>query len=363
MSTTGTPTTAANPHVTVDVDLDEWTRHVVETHFHPDEGTPFWLEWEREHDLDVRSVVSEFRELHEIFEPFDEDVLRTIDIERFHPASLDGERRAYETSGTTGDPKRIIMSEYWREQTRWATRLLPESFSRGNVLMLGPPGGANNAGIFVQHLAHEWDALSFHVNMDPRWAKRLSRENQDRFDEYVDHLLDQAEGVLATQDVVVLFTTSRFLERPRVRDLVAEYDVEAVYHGGTTLDRDTHRVFREEWYADVALAGEYGNTLVGVAQEAPPHLRGPVEREYHLDNVPAYPYFVPEVVDEDGDLVGYGERGTIRLTVLNEEFFLPLLYERDEATRIQGINPLNWDWIRDPGTASQRQHETMEGVY
>ena len=352
-----------NPYVSVDSDLDEWTCQVVEAHFDSETGTPYWLEWERECDLDVRSAVSGFHDLHDVFEPFEEDVLRELPVERFAPQELGGQRHVYETGGTTGDPKRVIMRDYWRQQARWAMRLLPEDFPVGNLLMLGPPGGASNAGVFVQHLAHEWDVLPFHINMDPRWAKRLHQEDQDQFDRYVDHLLDQAERVLATQDITILFTTSRLLELPRVRDLVAEYDVKGVYHGGTGLDRDTHRIFREEWYADVAVAGEYGNTLMGVAQEVPPRLCGPEEREYHLDYIPAYPYFVPEIVDDNSHLVDYGERGTVRLTVLNEEFFLPLLYERDEATRVRGIGPCDWDWIRNPGTASGRAQEATEGVY
>lgn len=337
----------------------------METHFDPDSGTPYWLDWQAERGLDVRSEVDGFEDVKRVFDSFDEDVLRTLPVEQFSPQSLRGERRVYETGGTTGAPKRVVMKDYWRTQTEWAARLLAESeYPTGNVLMLGPPGGANNAGVFVQHLAHAWDALPFHVNMDPRWVKRLSeRRTDDERESYVAHLVDQAETVLASQDVTVLFTTSRLLERPRVRDLVADSDIEGVYHGGTALDPDTHRVFRENWYDDVAFAGEYGNTLMGVAQEAPPELRAPKEREYHLDYVPCSPYFVPEVVDESGELVEYGERGRVRLTVLNEEFFIPLLGERDEATRIRGEAPLSWDWLRDPGTRSSSEADAVEGVY
>ena len=352
-----------NPHAATDTDLDTWTREVIATHFDPDDGTPYWLDWQDDQGIDIRKAVDGFDDLHDVFEPFDEDVLRTLPVEEFAPRSLGGDRRVYETGGTTGTPKRVIMQKYWREQAAWAASVLAEAdYPTGNVLMLGPPGGANNAGTFVQHLAHEWNALPYHVNMDPRWAKRLSQRGPDEFDRYVDHLIDQAEQVLETQDVRVLFTTSRLLERPRVRDLVAESSIAGIYHGGTALDPDTHRVFREDWYADVALTGEYGNTLMGVAQE-PLHLRPPEEREYHLDYVPCYPYFVPEIVDDDGDPVGYGERGQVRLSVLNREFFIPLLHERDEATRVRGVDPLSWDWIRNPATESSADATAVEGVY
>lgn len=359
-----TPTDLTNPYAATDVTLDRWTREVIATHFDPDEGTPYWLNWAAEHDVDVRGQVDDFTDLHDLFDPFEEDVLRTLPAVEFAPKSLGGERRVYETGGTTGAPKRVVMREYWREQARWTARLLDEwNFPRGNVLGVAPPGGANNAGTFVQHLAHEWDALPYHVTMDPRWAKALSERSGDEFDRYVDHLLEQAERVLESQPVSVLFTTARLLERPRLRDLVAEAEIEGIVHGGTALDRDTHRIFREEWYDDVALVGEYGNTLMGVAPEAPPTLSPLDDREYHLDYVPCYPYFVPEIVDDDGELVPYGERGTVRLTVLTKEFFIPLLGERDAATRIAGTGECSWDWIRSPGTSEQARDGAVEGVY
>lgn len=353
-----------NPYVSIDADLDTWTRRVIETHFDPEDGTPYWLDWARERGIDVRDDIDSFADIERVFSPFDEDVLRTIPVEEFAPRSLSGDRRVYETGGTTGPPKRLVMKDYWIEQAEWAARVLESEarFPTGNVLMLGPPGGANNAGTFVQHLAAAWDALPFHINMDPRWAKRLGRSDPDRFETYVDHLVDQAERVLDTQDVTVLFTTSRLLERPRVRDLVADSTVEAVYHGGTPLDPDTHRIFLTDWYDNVALVGEYGNTLMGVAQEVP-SLRPPEERSYALDYAPSYPYFVPEIVDEDGELVGYGERGRVRLTVLTKEFFVPLLVERDEATRVRGEDPLGWDWVRNPATPADGSGGTTDGVY
>jgi len=352
-----------NPYIPLDAALDAWTREVIETHFDPETGTPYWLQWADERGVDPRADVEEFADLRTVFEPFDADVLRTLPVEQFAPQSLDGPRRVYETGGTTGAPKRVVMRDYWRGQARWAARLLDAAdFPTGNVLMLGPPGGANNAGVFVQHLAHAWDALPFHVNMDPRWAKQLSTRHGRDLEAYVDHLIDQAESVLESQRVDVLFTTARFLERPQVRDLVASSDVRGVYHGGTELDPDTHRIFREDWYADVAFVGEYGNTLMGGAQE-PIHLSPPADRAYSLDYAPCHPYFVPEIVDDDGELVAYGERGRVRLTVLNREFFIPLLPERDRATRIRGTDPLGWDWIRDPGTEGADAQTATEGVY
>lgn len=354
----------SNPHAATDCALDEWTRRIVDVHFDPEHGTPYWLDWADEHGVDVRSEVEAFDDLKHVFEPFDGAVLREIDVSRFAPQSLSGPRRVYETGGTTGAPKRVVMVDYWRQQAAWASRVLGvDDFPRGNLLMLGPPGGANNAGVFVRHLADEWGTLAYFVNMDPRWAKRLSkRRDTGEFEAYVDHLLDQAERVLTTQDVTVLFTTARLLERPRVRDLTVEHGVEAVYHGGTALDPGTYRHFRESWYADIAFAGEYGNTLMGVAQEVPTSVRPADERGYRPVYVPCHPCFVPEVVNDRGEVVGYGERGRIRPTVLTEELFIPLLDERDEATRLAGEEPYPWDWIGTPESGTDTK-DAVEGVY
>ena len=357
--------THTNPCAETDATLDQWTREVIATHFDPETGTPYWLEWAAEHDVDVRANVEEFADLEAVFDPFDETVLRELPAAEFAPRSLGGDRRVYETGGSTGAPKRIVMTDYWREQARWTARLLEKwAFPTGNVLGLAPPGGANNAGTFVQHLAHEWGTLPYHVTMDPRWAKRLSTRADDaEFERYIEHLLEQARTVLETQPIDVLFTTGRLLERPDVRELVAGSDIEGIIHGGTALDRDTHRILRTEWYDDATLVGEYGNTLMGIAPEAPPSCRPLEERSHHLDYVPCYPYFVPELVDDEGSPVEYGERGQVRLTVLTEEFFLPFLMERDSAIRIEGAGALPWDWVRTPRTAEADEARTVEGVY
>lgn len=360
-----TGTSYTNPHAATDATLDQWTKEVIDVHFDPNSGTPYWTEWAAENDVDVRNRVDGFADLEAVFGPFDEDILREIPAAKFAPQSLEGNRRVYETGGTTGSPKRVLMCEYWRDQARWMARLLEEwSFPTGNVLGLSPPGGVNNAGTFVQHLAHEWDALPYHVTMDPRWTKHISTRPDDReFNRYVEHLLEQAANVLETQPITVLFTTGRLLERPAVRELITNSGLEGIIHGGTALNRDTHRVFREEWYDDLALVGEYGNTLMGIAPEAPPSDRAFEERSYHLDYVPCYPYFVPEIVDETGSSVAYDERGRIRLTVLTNELFLPFLLERDSAIRIEGSSGLPWDWVRTPRTADTEQSGAVEGVY
>ena len=52
--------------------LDAHTREIVEWHFNPETGTPFWLEKAAELKLDPRKQVKTFDDLH-IFGEFNED--------------------------------------------------------------------------------------------------------------------------------------------------------------------------------------------------------------------------------------------------------------------------------------------------
>ncbi|HEY8416329.1 MAG TPA: hypothetical protein VIK99_11230 [Thermaerobacter sp.] len=354
------------PFLGREVDLDQWTREMVALHFDPDGGTPYWLRWQEERGIDVRREVQGFPDLPRVFGLFDGDVLRRIPATDFLPRrrlqdpSL--HPRVYETGGTTGAPKRVVMTTYWRTMAAWTSHVLdglgvPRSL---HILALMPPGGNNNAGVFARYLARERGALSYHVNFDPRWVKKLIlRGAHQEVEAYIAHLFDQAEAVTETQPVGMLFTTGRLLQEPRCRELVHRYGIRVVMHGGAALDPDTYRMLREEWYAGCFFCGEYGNTLMGVA---PQDTRSPESRE-HLLYIPCFPYFVVEAVDPEDPfrVLPYGQRGRVKITVLCEDFFIPGMLERDEAERVPGREPYPWDWVRNP--MSPEALTGREGVY
>lgn len=135
------------PFLGREVDLDQWTREMVALHFDPDGGTPYWLRWQKERGIDVRREVQRFADLPRVFGLFDGDVLRRIPATDFLPRrrlqdpSL--HPRVYETGGTTGAPKRVVMTTYWRTMAAWTSHVLDGlGVPRGlHILALMPPGG------------------------------------------------------------------------------------------------------------------------------------------------------------------------------------------------------------------------------
>ncbi len=45
------------PQVAKSENLDAWVRHVIDTHFHPASGTPFWIGREKELGIDARGDI------------------------------------------------------------------------------------------------------------------------------------------------------------------------------------------------------------------------------------------------------------------------------------------------------------------
>ncbi len=64
--------------------LDEWTREVVQWHFDPETGCPFWLEYAERLDWDPREEIRSFQDL-ERFGPFQDEWLRGGPVRRWVP--------------------------------------------------------------------------------------------------------------------------------------------------------------------------------------------------------------------------------------------------------------------------------------
>ena len=71
------------------------------------------------------------------------------------------------------------------------------------------------------------------------------------------------------------------------------------------------------------------------------------EDDYRISYHSQEPRTVLEVVapDDPGRVVGYGERGRVKLTTLTKEFFVPGFLERDEGEREEPYDDYPWDGI------------------
>src|SRR5688572_14520572 len=85
--------------------LDRWVREVVDWHFDPATGSPFWLDFARKAGWDPRRDVRSFDDLQR-FGEFQDEWLRGGPVQRWVPKGLAGKPIfVFETGGTTGVPK------------------------------------------------------------------------------------------------------------------------------------------------------------------------------------------------------------------------------------------------------------------
>ena len=67
--------------------LDQYTCEMVQWHFSPETGCPYWLDWAKEADWNPLTEVTCFEDMMR-FDNFDDEVLRDTDPARFIPAAL-----------------------------------------------------------------------------------------------------------------------------------------------------------------------------------------------------------------------------------------------------------------------------------
>jgi hypothetical protein len=341
------------------LDLDAWTRQVIRRHFDPVLGSPYWLK--RATELDFNPLdITRYDELT-AFGPFPPELMRTLDPTAMVPLSvprpLTG--RIWETGGTTGNPWRVFYTEQmllhrgvWRRWS-WAT----EGFEPHRSWLHATPTGPHTVGNIPRELVDFFGAMVYVIDMDPRWVKRLVRSNRlSDMNEYTEHLLDQIIDIFKQRVHYMHITPPLFDALLRKRpDLVSE--LQGIRLLGTQITPGMYREFARAMNGGI-VGRTYGNTL-GVAAGLPAENGGDL-----LPYVPNFPHVTMTVVDKKDwtTAVNYGETGQVRLTVLQEDLFMPNVLERDQAIR----HDLGGRWPCD-GVANVRPLEVTsakpEGLY
>ncbi|POX48605.1 phenazine biosynthesis protein [Streptomyces sp. Ru71] len=344
--------------------FDQHIRTAMAWHFGADTGSAFWLAKRPTLGFDPVTDVRGLADLAHF--PDVSAELRTVPAEDLIPRGLSGHAfRVYDSGGTTGSPKRIVDSGYRSVMLEWARQRLIDAGvpERGNWLHLGP-SGPHVIGFDVAGYAALGRGLFYTVDLDPRWVKRLlGQGRQADTDEYVQHVLDQAETVLSSQPVTVLSTTPPLLEaicaRPKLYEAVRR-GVRAIIWAGTSISAENLRQLDEVFFPEAAVVGIYGNSLMGVAPQRPPR-----PDDTHRCVFEPYPDTTRlQLVDDDGALVAPGERGRVRLHLVSEEMFLPNVLERDSAIRVAAADGSPVDGLADVQTyRSVDDVRVIEGVY
>ena len=110
--------------------LDQWVRELMQWHFSPETGAPFWLDWAARAGWDPRREVRTYGDLDK-FGPFQDEWLRGGDARRWVPKGYAGRPvYVFETGGSTGVPKSRINVDDFRIDYSTFSDTLPEQSSR-----------------------------------------------------------------------------------------------------------------------------------------------------------------------------------------------------------------------------------------
>ena len=349
--------------------INERLQRVLQIHFDPNEGTPYWLERQEQWGMDVLQNVRTIDDLPTLG-PMDETALAERPIEDFIPRRFHSRQDIIlaQTGGSLGRPKFAVhrLDEF---DTAFVTPFVRAAqacgFPRDTHWLFVGPTGPHVIGRAAQACARAYGKGDiFTVDFDPRWAKKLV-PGSFAATRYLDHILDQALHILETQSIEVLFSTPIVLAR--LWDLLSKEQcgcIRGIHLGGMAVDSDFMKKLRNAFPKAVILSG-LGNTLLGMAPQL----------DYHEDTgMDYYPYgdrLVSRIV-ADGpsrpDLqqtVPYGQRGRLVWHRLDEMQLLINLVERDTAIRIVpcNIEGFTCEGIRDPRPVVNETVKPSIGLY
>ncbi|MBD3674857.1 MAG: hypothetical protein HUJ26_15175 [Planctomycetaceae bacterium] len=350
--------------------VDKQTVEIVQLHFHPEDGAPYWLEKAKGYDFDPLTDVNCFDDLKK-FPLFEDDDLRGGPVDRFLPKKWHNEPRyVFETGGTTGTPKsRCVVRDHWIDYEEFSKTLPDEYFPPGsNWLMLGP-SGPRRLRLAVEHLCQHRGGICFCVDLDPRWVVKLLKKGKiDEAKEYSAHVIDQAMTILTSNhNIKGMFATPKLLEALALRLIDEESSIEeigitGIFAGGTEFTPQWYRFCKEELLGpNVYITPTYGNTLMGLACGKPFDPADNFKITYYAPQ----PRAVVEVVNFDNydEVVDYDETGRVKLYTLTHELFIPGFMERDEGEREKPHEKYPWDGVSGTRPFHEIAKSTTVGVY
>src|SRR5262249_4264812 len=218
--------------------LDAHARAIVEWHFSPETGTPFWLEHAKKLDFDPRKDVRTYDDLDR-FGSFQDEWLRGGPVRRWVPKGLAGKPiYVFETGGSTGVPKSRIASEDFRIDYEMFSETLPdEYFPKGSDWLMLGPSGPRRLRLAIEHLAQFRGGISFCLDLDPRWVIRLIKWGEvQMMERYKSHVIDQAVTLLkAHPNIKCMFATPKLLEAICEKISLKKMGITGVFCGGTEM--------------------------------------------------------------------------------------------------------------------------------
>lgn len=317
---------------------DEFIRTAMRWHFSEETGSPFWLHEAAQLNFDPLVDVNTWSDLR-LF-PNVVGKLRDVAARDLIPRGygqnppIDG---VFESGGTTGAPKRVVLMQDWSDSCDQFTHLaLDEAgVSRGLDALGLLPTGPHHFGHGLRRQIAQRGGLFHSVDLDPRWVKkRVAVGWPEEVPAYVAHLIDQARYILETQDIGLLAITPPVLVQMAERDDLVELiagKVKAIVWGGAHMDVDTQQLLATEVFPNQVFYGVFGSAMIlGTCRQRAQLLSS---QEVVFDARP--PYISMEVVDPTTlEPVDYGQRGQLLTHHVSKNAFIPNNLERDTAIRV-----------------------------
>ena len=228
--------------------LDAHVREIVQWHFSPETGCPFWLDWAKCAGWNPATEVKGFADLLR-FPHFQDEWLRELPNESWVPRTYAGRPfNIFETGGTTGMPKqRIGWDDYKTDYEEFSAKLSDAHFPRGGAWLMVGPTGPRRLRLAIEHLANFRGSSCYFVDLDPRWVKKvIAAKHFDQARAYMDHVVDQATVILKHRKISALFTTPKLLEALGEKIKLYEAGIRGVFCGGTTMAPQMVRFIVEE---------------------------------------------------------------------------------------------------------------------
>ena len=357
---------------------DDWLQHIINIHFDPKFGSAYWLNRERQLGINAKKEIDSISKL-KILGPMIDDDLRRFPIEHFIPKAYIADKKDFiigETSGTTGKPKvtAYMMNEFDSTFVDYFRYIATErKFPKGGNWLWVGPSGPHIIGKAVGYVARRMYSMDpFSVDFDPRWAKKL---NSGSFGakRYLQHVIDQAYDILQLQNIDIIFTTPIVLkELTKKMDKIARMKIKGIHYGGISIEKGELRKFKEEDFPNAIHISGYGNTLFGLCLEIEESM------DFDLDYFPPGPRMILQIistesglkpsVDRLSNLVNYGENGQVVFHRLDESFFIPNMFERDQAIRISPTDKvkslgIKLDGVRNPSPLNGTTESVKVGLY
>lgn len=348
--------------------FEQHLKEVIAFHFSSETGSPFWLEKKKSFSFDPLTDVKDLSHLG-LFPDVSED-LKQIDVETLIPKGLSTTSIAgiFESGGTTGKPKKIVAFDNWLDElVQWRIEGSPMVSGNEPLNTLAiVPTGPHIVGDINKRRAKALGGHFFTIDMDPRWVKKLIHDKQfDMVAKYSQHIIEQIDNVVSTQDIGYLIATPPLLENiAKNKPLVDRLNncLQMITWGGTQMNPDTLDYLRKRVFPKVQFNASYGSTMI--LGEA----RARTNSEYQ-DN-PIFDSFSPNIIFEVRDaeipesVADYGTRGRVLMHHLTKFAFLPNILERDTAIRLPRADGLVGDAVAIVEPLQEVSGvEVIEGVY